>query len=104
MMADRAAPTASLLLRSWLAKKGTRANLQSLAGSCIPMKRLGLLLSCTVCLSMPTVAGPRSIASLIEEAYLKNPNVHFYEQEIAAAPGARRFPGTWPDTCISREI
>jgi cobalt-zinc-cadmium efflux system outer membrane protein len=104
MMADRAAPTASLLLRSWLAKKETRANLQSLAGSCIAMKRLGLLLSCTVCLSMPTVAGPRSIASLIEEAYLKNPNVHFYEQEIAAARGDRRIAGTWPNPDLSGQI
>jgi outer membrane protein, heavy metal efflux system len=103
-MADRAAPTAGLLLRSWVATRGTRANLQALAGSSIPVKRLGLLLSCTVCLSMPTVAGPRSIASLIEEAYLKNPNVHFYEQEIAAARGDRRIAGTWPNPDLSGQI
>ena len=103
-MADRAAPTASLLLRSWLATRGTKANLQALAGSSIAVKRLGLLLSCTVCLSIPTVAGPRSIASLIEEAYLKNPNVHFYEQEIAAARGDRRIAGTWPNPDLSGQI
>src|SRR6202045_4680968 len=104
MMADRAALTASLLLRSWLATRGTRANLQALAGSSIPVKRLGLLLSCTVCLSMPTVAGPRSIASLIEEAYQKNPNVHFYEQEIAAARGGRRIVGSWPNPDLSGQV
>src|ERR1700730_8194157 len=104
MMADHAAPTAGLLPRSWLARRGTRANLRALAGLSIAVKRLGLLLSCTVCLSMPTVAGPRSIASLIEEAYLKNPNVHFYEQEIAAARGDRRIAGTWPNPDLSGQI
>ena len=86
-------------------------NLQALSGSRIHLKRLGLVLSCAVCLSVSTAAGPRSIASLIEEAYQKNPNVHFYEQEIAAARGEgaadngpRRFaPRTWRKTAPARD-
>src|ERR1700732_303740 len=74
------------------------------AGHGALVKRLGLFFFCVVLLSMPTVAGPRSIASLIEEAYLKNPNVHFYEQEIAAARGDRRIAGTWPNPDLSGQI
>src|SRR5258708_23486994 len=103
-MADRAAQTSSLLLRSRLSTPGTTANLQALSGSRIQVKRLGLLLSCAVCLSVSTAAGPRSIASLIEEAYQKNPDVHFYEQEIAAARGDRRTAGTWPNPDLSGQI
>ena len=103
-MADRAAQTSSLSLRPWLSTSGTTVNLQALSGSHIQVKRLGLLLSCAVCLSVSTAAGPRSIASLIEEAYQKNPNVHFYEQEIAAARGDRRIAGTWPNPDLSGQI
>jgi cobalt-zinc-cadmium efflux system outer membrane protein len=103
-MADRAAQTSSLSLRSWLSTSGTTVNLQALSGSRIHVKRLGLVLSCAVCLSVSTAAGPRSIASLIEEAYQKNPNVHFYEQEIAAARGDRRIAGTWPNPDLSGQI
>src|SRR3984893_13006122 len=94
-MADRTAQTSSLSLRSWLSTPGTTANLQALSGSRIQVKRLGLLLSCVVCLSVSTAAGSRSIASLIEEAFQKNPNVHFFEQEVAAARGDRRIGGSW---------
>ena len=83
---------------------GTTANLRALSGSRIQITRLGLLLSCAVFLSAPTAAGPRSIASLIEEAYRKNPNVHLYEQEIAAARGDRRIAGTWPNPDLSGQI
>jgi outer membrane protein, heavy metal efflux system len=51
-----------------------------------------------------TAGRPRSVASLIEEAYQKNPNVHFYEQEIAAARGGRRTAGTWPNPDLSGQI
>src|SRR3984893_18165571 len=74
------------------------------AGHGTLVKRLGLLFFCVVCLSVSTAAGPRSIASLIEEAYQKNPNVHFYEQEIAAAGGDRRPAGTWPNPDLSGQI
>ena len=103
-MADRAAQTSRLLLSSWLSTPGTTVNLQALSGWHIQVKRLGLLLSCAVCLSVSTAAGPRSIASLIEEAYQKNPNVHFYEQEIAAARGDRRIAGSWPNPDLSGQI
>jgi outer membrane protein, heavy metal efflux system len=103
-MADRAAQTSSLSPRSWLSTPGTTANLKALSGSRMQVKRLGLLLSCAVCLSVSTAAGSRSIASLIEEAYQKNPNVHFYEQEIAAARGDRRTAGTWPNPDLSGQI
>src|ERR1700736_4371122 len=103
-MADRAAQTSSLSPRSWLSTPGTTANLKALSGSRMQVKRLGLLLSCAVCLSVSTAAGPRSIASLIEEAYQKNPNVHVYEQEIAAARGDRRTAGTWPNPDLSGQI
>jgi outer membrane protein, heavy metal efflux system len=68
------------------------------------VKRLGLLFSCVVCLSVSTIAGPRSIASLVAEAYQKNPNVRFYEQEIAAARGERHTAGTWPNPDLSGQI
>src|SRR5258708_21085107 len=103
-MADRGAQTSSPLLRSWLSTPGTTANLQALSGSRMQLKRLGLLLSCAVCLSVSTAAGPRSIASLIEEAYQKNPNVHSYELEIAAARGDPRIAGTWPDPGLTGQL
>src|SRR6202051_429629 len=103
-MADRAAQTSSLSLRPWLSTSGTPVTMQALSGSRIHVKRLGLFLSCVVCLSVSTAAGSRSIASLIEEAYQKNPNVHFYEQEIAAARGDRRTAGTWPNPDLSGQI
>src|SRR6202048_68133 len=49
-------------------------------------------------------AEPRSIASLIEEAYQKNPELHFYEQEIAVARGDRPTAGTWPNPDLSGQI
>jgi outer membrane protein, heavy metal efflux system len=79
-------------------------NLEALSGSHIQVKPLGLVLSCVVCLSVSTAATPRPIASLIEEAYQKNPNVHFYEQEIAAARGDRRTAGTWRNPDLSGQI
>src|ERR1700719_2252443 len=103
-MAGRAAQTSRLLLSSWLSTPGTTVNLRALSGWHIQVKRLGLLLSCAVCLSATTAAGPRSIASLIEEAYQKNPNVHFYEQEIAAARGGRRIVGSWPNPDLSGQV
>jgi cobalt-zinc-cadmium efflux system outer membrane protein len=103
-MADRAAQTSSLLLRSWLSTSEATANQQGLSGWRIRVKRFGLLLSCVVCLSVSTAATPHSITSLIEEAYQKNPNVHFYEQEIAAARGDRRTAGTWPNPDLSGQI
>jgi outer membrane protein, heavy metal efflux system len=104
MMADRAAQNSSLLLRSWLSTPGTIANLEALSGSRIQVERVGLVLSCVVCLSVSTAATPRSIASLIAEAYQKNPSVRFYEQEIAAARGERRTAGTWPTPDLSGQI
>ena len=53
---------------------------------------------------MSTAARPRSIASLIEEAYQKNPDMHFYEQEIAAARGNRRTAGTWRNPDLGGQI
>src|ERR1700720_1668412 len=103
-MADRAAQTSSLSLRPWLSTSGTTVDLQALSGSRIQVKRLGLVLYCVVCLSVSTAARPRSIASLIEEAYQKNPNVHFYEQEIAAARGGRRIVGSRPNPDLSGQV
>jgi cobalt-zinc-cadmium efflux system outer membrane protein len=104
-MVDRAAQTSSRTLSSWLSTPVTTPNPQAPIGLAqVQVKRLGLLLSCVVCLSVSTAAGPRSIASLIEEAYQKNPNVHFYEQEIAAARGDRRIAGTWPNPDLSGQI
>jgi outer membrane protein, heavy metal efflux system len=68
------------------------------------VKRLGLSLSCVAFLSVSTAARPRSIASLIEEAYQKNPDMHFYEQEIAAARGNRRTAGTWRNPDLGGQI
>jgi outer membrane protein, heavy metal efflux system len=103
-MAERAAQTSSLLQRSWLSTSEAMANLQGLLGSRVQPKRLGLLLCCVISLSVSTAAKPRSIASLIEEAYQKNPNVHFYEQEIAAARGDRLTAGTWPNPDLSGQV
>jgi outer membrane protein, heavy metal efflux system len=103
-MADRAAQNSNHLLRSRLSTPVTTANLEALSSSRIQVKPLGLVLSCVVCLSVSAAATPRSIASLIEEAYQKNPNVRFYEQEIAAARGDRRTAGTWPNPDLSGQI
>jgi outer membrane protein, heavy metal efflux system len=104
MMADRAVLTSSPLLRLWVSTPGTTTKLEAVPGSPIQVKPLGLVISCVVCLSVATAAPPRSIASLIEEAYQKNPNVHFYEHEIAAARGDRRTAGTWPNPNLSGQI
>jgi cobalt-zinc-cadmium efflux system outer membrane protein len=67
--------------------------------------RLGPSLAGVVCLAASAAtAEPRSIASFVEEAYQKNPELHFYEQEIAAARGDRRTAGTWPNPDLSGEI
>src|SRR5258708_8512280 len=70
----------------------------------IRVERFGLLLVFAVNLAASAAAEPRSIASLVEEAYQKNPEVHFYEQEIAAARGDRRTAGTWPNPDLSGQI
>jgi cobalt-zinc-cadmium efflux system outer membrane protein len=70
----------------------------------IRVERFGLLLVFVVSLAGSAAAEPRSIASLVEEAYQKNPELHFYEQEIAAARGDRRTAGTWPNPDLSGQI
>src|SRR5258708_11652821 len=70
----------------------------------IRVERFGLLLVFAVNLAASAAAEPRSIASLVEEAYQKNPEVHFYEQEIAAARGDRRTAGTFPNPDLSGQI
>src|SRR6266403_3985211 len=70
----------------------------------IRVERLGLLLAFAVSLAASAAAEPRSIASLVEEAYQKNPELHFYEQEIAVARGDRRTAGTWPNPDLSGQI
>ncbi len=70
----------------------------------IRVERFGLLLVFAVNLAASAAAEPRSIASLVEEAYQKNPELHFYEQEIAAARGDRRTAGTWPNPDLSGQI
>src|ERR1700758_4222376 len=67
--------------------------------------RLGPSLAGVVCLAASAAtAEPRSIASFVEEAYQKNPELHFYEQEIAAARGDRRTAGTSPNPDLSGQI
>src|ERR1700751_1845303 len=68
----------------------------------IGVECFGFLLAVAVAGS--AAAEPRSIASLIEEAYQKNPELHFYEQEIAVARGGRRTAGTWPTPALSVQI
>src|ERR1700731_1632291 len=70
----------------------------------IRVERFGFLLVFVVSLAGSAAAEPRSIASLVEEAYQKNPELHFYEQEIAAARGDRRTAGTWPNPDLSGQI
>ena len=69
----------------------------------IRVERFGLLLAFAVSLAA-SAAEPRSIASLVEEAYHKNPELHFYEQEIAVARGDRRTAGTLPNPDLSGQI
>src|SRR5260221_12855944 len=68
------------------------------------VERLGLLTVFAVNLAGSAAAEPRSIGSLVEEAYQKNPELHFHEQEIAAARGDRRTAGTWPNPDLSGQI
>jgi cobalt-zinc-cadmium efflux system outer membrane protein len=70
----------------------------------IRVERFGLLIALAVSLTASAGAEPRSIASLVEEAYQKNPELHFYEQEIAVAQGDRRTAGTWPNPDLSGQI
>src|SRR6202048_2298570 len=70
----------------------------------IRVERFGLLLAFAVSLAASAAADPRSIASLVEQAYQKNPELHFYEQEIAVARGDRRTAGTWPNPDLSGQI
>ncbi len=70
----------------------------------IRVERLGVLLAFAVSLAASAAAEPRSIASLVDEAYQKNPELHFYEQEIAVARGDRRTAGTWPNPDLSSQI
>src|SRR6202011_560423 len=70
----------------------------------IRVERFGLLLAFAVSMAASAAAEPRSIASLVEEAYHKNPELHFYEQEIAVARGDRRTAGTWPNPDLSGQI
>src|SRR6202140_1573202 len=70
----------------------------------IRVERFGLLLAFAVSLAASAAAEPRSIASLVEEAYQKNPELHFYEQEIAVARGDRRKGRTWPNPDLSGQI
>jgi outer membrane protein, heavy metal efflux system len=67
-------------------------------------ERFGPLLALAIGLAASAAAEPRSIASLVEEAYQKNPELHFYEQEIAVARGDRRTAGTWPNPDLSSQI
>jgi cobalt-zinc-cadmium efflux system outer membrane protein len=103
-MAARATQISSPSLSSCFATPATMANLQGLSGSRLQVKCLGLLLSCALSLAGSATAKPRSIASLVEEAYLKNPELLFYEQEIAVAQGDRRSAGTWPNPQLSGQI
>jgi outer membrane protein, heavy metal efflux system len=67
-------------------------------------ERFGPLLALAMGLAASAAAEPRSIASLVAEAYQKNPELHFYEQEIAVARGDRRTAGTWPNPDLSSQI
>jgi cobalt-zinc-cadmium efflux system outer membrane protein len=91
-------------VRFCLAGLEITANLQILSGPRVQVKRHGLLLSCALSLATAAAAEPRSIASLVEEAYQKNPELHFYEQEIAVAQGDRRTAGTWANPNLSGQI
>jgi cobalt-zinc-cadmium efflux system outer membrane protein len=68
------------------------------------VERFGLLFGFAISLAASAAAEPRSIASLIEETYQKNPELHFYEQEILVAQGDRRTAGTWPNPDLSGQI
>jgi len=70
----------------------------------IRLESFGLMVAFAAGLAASASAEPRSIASLVEEAYQKNPELHFYEQEIAVAQGDRRTAGTWPNPDLSGQI
>src|SRR5260221_542806 len=70
----------------------------------IRVERFGLLLVFAVNLAASAAAEPRSIASLVEEAFQKNPELAFPEAEIAAARGAPRTAGTRPNHDLSGQI
>src|ERR1700757_836061 len=70
----------------------------------IGLERFGLIVAFAVGFAGSASAEPRSIASLVEEAYQKNPELHFYEQEIAVARGDRRTAGTLPNPDLSSQM
>src|SRR5688572_1786186 len=59
------------------------------------------LLSAIVC---ARAAETNSVSSLVEEALRKNPELKFYEAEIAAAKGNRKNAGVWPNPELSGEV
>lgn len=49
-------------------------------------------------------SAPVSIDSLVAQALAENPEIKFYEAEIAAARGDRRTAGTWQNPEVSAEL
>ncbi|HRT10872.1 MAG TPA: TolC family protein, partial [Candidatus Paceibacterota bacterium] len=49
-------------------------------------------------------AGTLSIQALVTEVLQKNPEVEFYQAEIAAAKAGRRAAGKWKDPEITAEL
>src|SRR5688572_1619062 len=58
-----------------------------------------------LCAALPAIAAEtNSVSSLIDEALRKNPELKFYEAEIAAAKGNRKDAGKWPNPEFSGDI
>jgi cobalt-zinc-cadmium efflux system outer membrane protein len=55
--------------------------------------------------ALPVIAAEtNSLSSLVEEALRNNPELKFYEAEIAAAKGNRKNAGAWPNPELSGEV
>jgi cobalt-zinc-cadmium efflux system outer membrane protein len=65
---------------------------------------LGLLVSFSAAAMAAEKAGPVAIETLVSQALAENPEIRFYEAEIAAAKGARRKAGEWRNPEISGEL
>ena len=67
------------------------------------MKFSSILFLITI-LAMPLRAADEKAITLVAQALAENPELKFYEAEIAAAKGERKTAGTWANPSVSTEI
>ena len=65
---------------------------------------ISLILAVPLLAAEPKAAAPISLDALVAQALAENPELKFYEAEIAAAKGERKAAGAWANPEISGEV